>query len=430
MVKNLANSMRPTQLSEVIGQQHLVGEGRIIWRMVEAKSLSSIILYGPPGVGKTSIARAISGSTGIEFKHYNASVHGKKELQAYAAQVKKTGEPLIILLDEIHRLTRPNQDFLLPYMESGEFIVVGATTENPYISVAPAIRSRGQILQLHGLKPQDILVGLKRALTDTERGLGNYPVIVDESSLMFIASSVNGDFRSALTSLEVVVKSTKPNGEGKYLIRLEDIEEVVQRKSIDGDKSGDGHYNLLSAFQKAIRGSDVDASLHYLARLLETGDLVSIHRRLLVIAYEDIGLARPEIPGMCYQAVETSKQVGLPEARIPLSFIVIEMALSPKSNSAYKAIDLAIEGLNMGKDLEIPNHLKDTHFKGAASLGHEGYLYPHDFEGGWVAQEYLPEGIKRHRYYKVHEDAVEREQALREIADYYHKKRRDEFKNN
>ena len=426
MSRNLANAMRPHTLDEVIGQQHLVGKGRIIWRMVEAKSLSSIILYGPPGVGKTSIARAISGSTGVDFKHFNASVHGKKELQAFATQVNKTGDPLIILLDEIHRLTRPNQDFLLPYMESGDFIVVGATTENPYISVAPAIRSRGQILQLHALRTDDIVVGLKRALRDTAKGLGNYSAQIDESDLLFIAGAVNGDFRSALTALEVIVKSTQPSDEGKRIISRQDIEEVVQRKSIEGDKSGDGHYNLLSAFQKSIRGSDVDASLHYLARLLEIGDLVSIYRRLLVIAYEDIGLARPDIPSMCYHAVETSKQIGLPEARIPLAFIVIEMALSPKSNSAYKAVDLASSELQSGKSLAIPNHLKDTHFKGAESLGHVGYEYPHDFDGGWVAQQYLPEEIKTSRYYKIHEDAGEHEQALRALADYYHKRRRQE----
>lgn len=418
-ITNLANSMRPRIIEEVIGQQHLIGPNRLLWRMVHAKRLSSILLYGPPGIGKTSIAQALSGSTGIDFKHFNASVHGKKELQAFAKITQTTQQPLIILLDEIHRLTRPNQDFLLPFMESGEFIVIGATTENPYISVAPAIRSRSQILQLQPLAPHDIKIGLQRAMADTERGLGSLNLTIPDDALNFLAGSVNGDLRSAYTALEVVTKSTQPNQDGVILITQQDIQEVVQRKSIDGDRDGDGHYNLLSAFQKSIRGSDVDASLHYLARLIEIGDLVSIHRRLLVIAYEDIGLARPDIPGMCHQAIETSKQIGLPEARIPLAFIVIEMALSPKSNSAYQAIDRALEGLSQANSLSIPNHLKDTHFKGAANLGHVGYLYPHDFEGGWVAQHYLPTDLQHARYFKVHEDASEHEQTLLQIADHY-----------
>lgn len=387
---NLAYNMRPKSIDQVVGQQHLLGQGNIIQRMVSAKQLSSMILYGPPGIGKTSIASALSGSTGIPFEYFNASVDDKKKLQSFAKTVEKTKEPLIILLDEIHRLDKPKQDFLLPFMESSDMIIIGATTENPYINVNPAIRSRSQIFELKPVSSTDIYDLLTRAITDKEYGLGDYPIDIDTNAQMFLSQATNGDVRSALNALELAVKST-PESNGKIHITLDIIEETTQRKSIDADKNGDSHYNLISALQKSIRGSDVNAALHYLARILESGDLTIAIRRLTVIAFEDIGLANPSVWTQVVSATTAALQLGLPEARIPLSDAVIALALSPKSNKAYKAIDMATADLSMGYDLSIPAHLKDSHYKGASALGNGvGYKYPHDYEHAIVPQRYLP----------------------------------------
>lgn len=416
--RNLALKMRPTTIDEVLGQGHLLGQGKVLRKMVDAKRLNSIILYGPPGIGKTSIARALAGSLGLVFHSYNASINGKDELKKYAKEADKLGEPMVILVDEIHRLTRPNQDFLLPYMEDGKFIIVGATTDNPYLTVAPAIRSRAQIFVLKPLEPSEVVKGLKRALEDSERGLGAYDVSISDADLYFIARASHGDMRAAYTCLEIVVKSA----EGK-VVKTEDIEEVMQTKNLGIDKNGDVHYNLLSALQKSIRGSDVDASIHYLARLIHGGDLVSICRRLLVIGYEDIGVARPEIAGMVYQAIQVAQQVGLPEARIPLAFIVVELALSPKSNSAYKAVNLALSDIESGSyRLDIPMHLRDTHFSGAQDMGHTGYLYPHDYDRHWVSQQYLPDELLNRKYFSASNSPLDREMTLVEIAEYYRNK--------
>lgn len=424
---NLAYRMRPKKIEDVIGQQHLIGENQVIWRMVQSKVLTSMVLYGPPGIGKTSLAQALSGSTGIEFKQFNASIDGKKQLQDLAKHTQKTGESIILLIDEIHRLTRPNQDFLLSYMESGEFVVIGATTDNPYMSVAPAIRSRSHIYQLKPLTPDEIMTGLDKALVEDEE-LAQLNIKFSEGTKELLARSSNGDLRTVLNTLELLVKSTPTDKHNTIEITSSMVESVTYKKGIQGDKTGDEHYNLLSAFQKSIRGSDVDASIHYLARLIEVGDLQSICRRLMIIAYEDIGIARPDATSIAYQAVQTAQQVGLPEARIPLAFAVVELALSPKSNKAYMAVDLALEDLSKGYELEIPMHLRDTHFKGAATLGHQGYLYPHDYPQSWVAQDYLPKGLTGSRYLKAHEDSSQRERDLVDIANYYYNERRDKPK--
>lgn len=424
---NLAYRMRPKKIEDVIGQQHLIGENQVIWRMVQSKVLTSMVLYGPPGIGKTSLAQALSGSTGIEFKQFNASIEGKKQLQDLAKHTQKTGESIILLIDEIHRLTRPNQDFLLSYMESGEFVVIGATTDNPYMSVAPAIRSRSHIYQLKPLTPDEIMVGVDKALVEDEE-LAQLNIKFSEGTKELLARSSNGDLRTVLNTLELLVKSTPTDKHNTVEITSGMVESVTYKKGIQGDKTGDEHYNLLSAFQKSIRGSDVDASIHYLARLIEVGDLQSICRRLMIIAYEDIGIARPDATSIAYQAVQTAQQVGLPEARIPLAFAVVELALSPKSNKAYMAVDLALEDLSKGYELEIPMHLRDTHFKGAATLGHQGYLYPHDYPQSWVAQDYLPKGLTGSRYLKAHEDSSQRERDLVDIANYYFNERRDKLK--
>ncbi|MCC5895057.1 MAG: replication-associated recombination protein A [Alkalibacterium sp.] len=399
MNKPLAYRMRPSVIDQIVGQEHLVGEGKIIWRMVKAKQLSSMILYGPPGIGKTSIASAIAGSTKYAFRLLNAATDTKKDLQIVVEEAKMSGT-VVLLLDEVHRLDKPKQDFLLPHLENGRIVLIGATTENPYISIHPAIRSRSQIFELKSLTEHQITEALKRALSDEENGLGKHPIVIDPKVLSYFAKSTNGDLRSALNALELAVMSTDKADDGTITITLDIAEECLQRKSLTHDKDGDAHYNAISAFQKSIRGSDVHAALHYLARLIEAGELKVIIRRLIVTAYEDIGLANPAGVSRVVQAVEAAEKIGLPEARIPLANAVIEMCLSPKSNSAITAIDQALQDVREGKTGDVPAHLKDTHYKGASELGSGvGYQFPHSFKQHWVRQQYLPDSIKKREYY-------------------------------
>ena len=395
----LAYRMRPRNLNEVVGQQHLVGPGKIINRMVKAKMLSPMILYGPPGTGKTSIASAIAGSTKYAFRMLNAATDSKKDLQIVAEEAKMSGT-VILLLDEIHRLDKTKQDFLLPHLENGHIILIGATTENPYLSINPAIRSRTQIFPVYPLTEKDISLAIDRALADQERGLGKIPLELADNARQQLIRAVNGDLRSALNGLELAAKSTYPAQDGKIHLTLPIIEECVQKKALAADKDGDAHYDVISAFQKSIRGSDVDAALHYLARLIAAGDLPSIARRLTVIAYEDIGLANPPAVQRAITAIQAAEKIGLPEARIPLADTVIELALSPKSNSGIQAIDAALERIDQGSFGEIHNWLKDAHYQGAKKLGHGvDYQYPHDFPQDWVRQQYLPDKIKNDEYY-------------------------------
>ncbi|WP_180954502.1 replication-associated recombination protein A [Bacillus sp. V5-8f] len=399
-MKPLAFRMRPRTIEEIIGQEHLVGEGKIINRMVKAKQLSSMILYGPPGIGKTSIASAIAGSTRFAFRTLNAVTNNKKDMEIVAQEAKMSGK-VILLLDEVHRLDKAKQDFLLPYLENGMITLIGATTSNPYHAINPAIRSRCQIFELKPLEPEDMVKALERALHDEDRGLGKYHTTVSQEALKHLATAANGDVRSSLNALELAVVSTEADEEGMIKIDLATAEECIQKKSFSHDKDGDAHYDVLSAFQKSIRGSDVNAALHYLGRLIEAGDLVSIGRRLIVIAYEDIGLANPQAGPRALAAVEAAERLGFPEARIPLASVVVELCLSPKSNSAYKALDEAIEDIRTGKSGDIPDHLKDAHYKGAKELGRGiNYLYPHDYENGWVRQQYLPDKLKNKKYYQ------------------------------
>ena len=382
MPDNLALRMRPKTIDQVIGQKHLVGPGKIIRRMVETNRLSSMILYGPPGIGKTSIASAIAGTTKYAFRTFNATVDSKKRLQEIAEEAKFSGG-LVLLLDEIHRLDKTKQDFLLPLLESGLVIMIGATTENPFFSVTPAIRSRVQIFELEPLSNQDIKEALQIALSNPERGF-DFPVELDEDALDFIATSTNGDLRSAFNSLDLAVLSTPENDKGSRHITL----------------------------QKSIRGSDVDASLHYAARLIEAGDLPSLARRLTVIAYEDIGLANPEAQIHTVTALDAAQKIGFPEARILIANVVIDLALSPKSNSAYVAMDKALADLKTSGHLPIPRHLRDGHYSGSKELGNaQDYLYPHNYPGNWVKQDYLPEKIRNHHYFQA-EDTGKYERAL------------------
>lgn len=404
-MKPLAYRMRPQNLDQVVGQQHLIGPGKIIRRMVEARLLSSMILYGPPGIGKTSIASAIAGSTKYAFRKLNAATDGKKQLQQVAAEGKMSGT-VVLLLDEIHRLDKTKQDFLLPLLESGQIILIGATTENPYISISPAIRSRCQIFELKPLSSSDASQAIDRALTDEENGLGKYHVELTDDARQLLIEKGNGDLRSTLNSLELAVLSTKQElkdndqDDSKITITQKEMADSIQMKVQSFDASGDGHYDLVSAFQKSIRGSDTDAALHYLGRLIESGDLISICRRLTVIAYEDIGLANPSAAEHAVTAIQAAQMIGLPEARIPLANAVIELALSAKSNSAMTAIDRAIEDIKTKKTAPIPDNLKDAHYSGAKKLGHgNDYIYPHDYQNDWVAQQYLPNNLKNANYF-------------------------------
>ena len=409
----LAYRMRPTCLEEVVGQQHLVAPGKIIARMIAAKQLSSMILYGPPGIGKTSIASAIAGTTKYAFRTLNAATDTKKELQIIIEEAKMSGT-VILLLDEIHRLDKPKQDFLLPHLENGRVILIGATTENPYIAINPAIRSRTQIFELIPLTPEEIHQALNRALTDETKGLGQYDVEVTDGAMHTLTHFSNGDVRSSLNALELAVKSTPENEDGKIIITEEIAGNCLQRKVFAHDKNGDQHYDVISAFQKSIRGSDVDAALHYMARLIEAGELITLIRRLLVIAYEDIGLANPAGASRAVLAVQAAEKLGLPEARIPLANAVIELALSPKSNTAISSIDAALSDIRQGKSGNIPSHLQDAHYQGAQKLGRgTNYQYPHNYPNHWVKQQYLPDTLKHTQYF--HPDPTSKfEEALKE----------------
>lgn len=389
-MSNLATRMRPQKIEDVIGQEHLTAPDKILGRMVAAKQMSSIILYGPPGTGKTSMASALSGSLNIPFEYFNASTDDKKKLQTIAKEAEK--QPVILLLDEIHRLDKPKQDFLLPYTENGQIILVGATTENPYISINPAIRSRATLLEIKSVTAEAIADLLEQSLTK-DSVLKDYNVNVSRDTLLFIANNTDGDVRKALNSFELAILST-PLDQDTVTITTQVMEEILQKKVLAGDKDGSEHYNLLSAFQKSIRGSDVNASLHYLARLILSGDLIGICRRLSIIAFEDIGLANPTAVTLTKNAIDVARDTGFPEARIPLAMAVVELALSPKSNNAYMALDRAIADINDPEiDTTIPAHLRDAHYKGADKMGVVGYNYPHDFNAHYTPQQYLPASL-------------------------------------
>lgn len=420
----LAYRMRPKNLDEIIGQKDVIGKHTSLYKMIKNGHVPSMLLYGEPGIGKTSIAFAIAGTTKIPFIALNATTAGKKDVEAVVEETRLTGK-VILFLDEIHRFNKAQQDYLLPHVERGDIILIGATTENPFHDVNPAIRSRcGQIKQLTRLSTDDIEELLKRALKDEANGLGKMDIKITDEQIQKIAFRSNGDARRSLTLLESIVYSSTRD-EDTYIIDDDIIEDLGGNVGVYGDKKGSNFYNLLSSLQKSIRGSDTDAALYYLAHLLEAGDLVAVNRRLLVIAYEDIGLANPSVGNNVLAAVTASERLGLPEARIPLAVAVVEMCLSSKSNSAYKALDQAISDIRAGKVGDIPKHLRDAHYAGSKELGHVGYQYPHDHPigtfGGWVKQDYLPENLKGTRYYEPIEAGEEKR-----LAAIY--KRLEDFK--
>lgn len=412
----LAYRMRPTHIDDIIGQSHLVGDSKIIRRMVEAKSVFSMILFGPPGTGKTSLAFAIAQSLDLPVRKLNAVTDRKKDMEIVVEEAKMTGR-IILILDEVHRLDKAKQDFLLPHLEDNLLTMIGCTTSNPYHAINPAIRSRCHLFELHTLTAEHMKEAIERTLHDKENGFGTKHVIIDEEAIDHFAHSANGDLRALLNGLELAVSSTHEDDTGAVHITLEIAEECMQKKSFSHDKAGDAHYDVLSAFQKSIRGSDVDAALHYLARLIEAGDLDSITRRLAVIAYEDIGLANPQAGARTLAAIETAERIGFPEARIPLSVAVVELALSPKSNTAYKALDKALNDIRAGKIGDVPLHLKDSHYVGAKKLGRGvDYLYPHNYKGAWVDQQYLPDALKDRTYYTP-KDSSKFERALKTVYE-------------
>ncbi|MEK4628033.1 replication-associated recombination protein A [Solibacillus sp. FSL R7-0682] len=398
----LAYKMRPRSIREIAGQQHIIGPQTPLFKMIEKGHVPSMLLYGPPGVGKTSIANAIAGSSKLPFFALNATHAGKKDIEQVVIDARMSGK-VILFIDEIHRFNKLQQDTLLPHVENGSIVLIGATTENPFHDVNPAIRSRcGEILQLERLTIEDVADLLRLALDDEERGLGKYSIEVTNVQIERIANASNGDARKALTLLESIYYASDEEN-GVTIFNDNAIEALSKRIGLFGDKGGSHFYNLLSALQKSVRGSDTNAALYYLAHLLENGDLIAVCRRLLVMAYEDIGLANPAVGAHVQAATEAAVKLGLPEARIPLATAVVEMCLSDKSNSAYKALDAAIAAIHEGKTGTIPNHLKDAHYAGATELGHVGYQYPHDSPigtfGGWVKQQYLPDELVGTEFY-------------------------------
>lgn len=374
----LANKLRPKKLNDIIGQNHLIGENKVLTNLVKNNKLFSMILYGRPGIGKTSIASALINELNIKSKFLNATTNNKSDFDIAIEEAKMYGE-MILVIDEIHRMNKDKQDILLPHIESGLIILIGLTTSNPYHKINPAIRSRCQIYELKELETKDIIIGLKRATKELK------DININEDTLNYIATLSAGDFRSALNTLEVAYYSTT-----NHNITIEEVKKINNKPVFFHDKNEDGHYDVLSAFQKSIRGSDVNASLHYLARLLTAGDLDSIYRRMSVIAYEDIGLANPAMGPKVMAAIEAAELVGLPEARIPLGVVVTELALSPKSNSAYLAINEAMNDINKGLSGSIPKHIIN---------GNPNYLYPHNYKNDYVKQTYLPDTLKNKQYY-------------------------------
>ena len=404
----LASRLRPRTLDEVVGQQHIVGKDKLLYRAIQADKLGSIIFYGPPGTGKTTLAKVIANTTSADFRQINATVAGKKDMEEVVKEAKDNigmyGRKTILFVDEIHRFNKGQQDILLPYVEDGTFILIGATTENPYFEINAPLLSRLRLIRLKALDEESIVEILERALNDRERGLGKHGYHVSRPVLKMVASYASGDSRAALNLLEQATALLEDNG----TLTEKELKELAGEKILNYDKNGDYHYDVVSAFIKSMRGSDPDAALHYLARMINSGEKPSfISRRIIICAAEDVGLADPNALTVAVEAAKAAEFVGFPEAQIPLAEAVLYICLAPKSNSAVMGIMAASAEAGRRSDWSIPDYLRDAHYAGAAKLGHgNGYLYPHDF-GGWVEQEYMPSELKGHVYYSPGKNGME-----------------------
>ena len=418
----LASRLRPTTLDEVVGQQHIVGKDKLLYRAIKADKLSSIIFYGPPGTGKTTLAKVIAHTTSAEFMQINATSAGKKDMEEVITAAKNNqgmyGKKTILFIDEIHRFNKGQQDYLLPYVEDGTIILIGATTENPYFEVNGALLSRSVIFELKKLSKEDIRTLLLRAISDKEKGMGAYHAAIDDDALEFLADVSNGDARAALTALELGVLTTDRSEDGIIHITIDVASECIQKRVISYDKSGDNHYDTVSAFIKSMRGSDPDAAVYYLARMLYAGeDVKFIARRIMILASEDIGNADPMALTVAVSAAQAVERIGMPEAQIILAQAVTYMASAPKSNSAVNAISRAMNVVGRTKTPPVPTHLQDAHYKSAEKLGHGlGYKYAHDYKNHYVKQQYLPDGLTDEVFYEPSENGYEAT-----IREYYKK---------
>lgn len=401
----LAMRLRPKTLDDIVGQEHIIGKDSLLYRAIKADKLSSVIFYGPPGTGKTTLAKVIANTTSADFRQINATIAGKKDMEEVVKAAKDNlamyGKKTILFIDEIHRFNKGQQDFLLPYVEDGTLVLVGATTENPYFEVNAALISRSIIFELMPLKKEDIKVILKRAVYDEVNGMGSYNAEIDEEALDFLADISNGDARSALNAIELGILTTDKSEDGKIHIDLEVAQNCIQKRAVRYDSDGDNHYDTISAFIKSMRGSDPDAVAYYLAKMLYAGeDIKFIARRIMICASEDVGMADPNALNVAVSACLAVERVGMPEARIILAEAAIYIAKAPKSNASYMAIDRALEFVKTHKQVPVPTHLQDAHYKGAAKLGHGvGYKYPHAYPGHFVEQQYLPDEYKEEKFY-------------------------------
>lgn len=418
----LASRLRPTTLDEVVGQKHIVGKDKLLYRAIKADQLGSIIFYGPPGTGKTTLAKVIANTTKANFRQINATVAGKKDMEEVVKEAKDNlgmyGKKTILFVDEIHRFNKSQQDYLLPFVEDGTLILIGATTENPYFEVNGALISRSRIFELKSLEKEDIKELLRRAVYDKEKGMGSYNARIDEDALDFLADVSNGDARAALNAIELGILTTERGEDGHIHINMEVAQECIQKRVVRYDKGGDNHYDTISAFIKSMRGSDPDAAVYYLARMLYAGeDIKFIARRIMICASEDVGNADPMALTVAVSAAQAVERIGMPEAQIILSQAVLYVATAPKSNSAVMAVSAAMDAVRSGRTMPVPVHLQDKHYKGAEKLGHGvGYKYAHDYPNHYVRQQYLPDGMEETTFYHPSDNGHEAE-----IQEYFRK---------
>ena len=410
----LASRLRPTTLDEVVGQQHIIGKDKLLYRAIKADKLGSLIFYGPPGTGKTTLAKVIANTTSADFKQINATIAGKKDMEEVVQQAKNNmgmyGKKTILFVDEIHRFNKGQQDYLLPFVEDGTLILIGATTENPYFEVNGALISRSSVFELKSLDKEDIKVLLKRAVYDIEKGMGSYNADITEEALEFLADISGGDARNALNAIELGILTTERSEDGKIHITIDVAQECIQKRVVRYDKTGDNHYDTISAFIKSLRGSDPDAAVYYLAKMLYAGeDIKFIARRMMICASEDVGNADPNALTVAVSASQAVERIGMPEAQIILAQAATYIASAPKSNASYLSIHAAMESVRTQKTT-VPAHLQDAHYKGAAKLGHgTGYKYAHDYPEHYVKQQYLPDEIKDAKFYEPTEIGFEKQ---------------------